>query len=136
MILNIFKSRSRCQTPIKNIQHHPKPQMRTQRTWIFFAPSNFKRAKIRNIGVSKTPDHIQIKIKMPTSSVLQIPRARTSVAQKVESSLLRTLLNLGCRGSTPDTSGLVSFLFKFQHSPFVRHPFINRDSLNKSAILK
>merc|ERR1712081_41766 len=32
---------------------------------MFFAPSKSERAKIRNIGVPKTSDHIQIKTKMP-----------------------------------------------------------------------
>ena len=35
-------------------------------TWMFFAPLELRRsAKIWTIGVSKTSDHIQIKIKMP-----------------------------------------------------------------------
>ena len=37
--VTIFKSRSKCQTPVRNLQHPPKPQMRTWRTWMFFAPS-------------------------------------------------------------------------------------------------
>merc|ERR1711954_409949 len=35
--VTISKSRSRCKTPVRNLQHPPKPQMRTQRTWLFFA---------------------------------------------------------------------------------------------------
>ena len=35
----ISKSRSRWQTPVRTIQHPPKPQNRTLRTWIFFASS-------------------------------------------------------------------------------------------------
>ena len=35
----ISKSKSRCQTPVRNIQCPPKLQMRTYRTWMFFAPS-------------------------------------------------------------------------------------------------
>ena len=37
--VTISKSRSRCQTPVRNLLHPPKPQMRTYRTWIYFAPS-------------------------------------------------------------------------------------------------
>merc|ERR1712081_95935 len=36
---------------------------------MFFAPSKSRqRAKIRNIGLPKTIDHIQINIRMPTPS--------------------------------------------------------------------
>merc|ERR1712082_51714 len=67
--VTISKLRSRCQTPVRNIQRPPKPQMRTLRTWMFFAPSKSrKRAKIWIMGVSKTSDYIQIKIKMPNPS--------------------------------------------------------------------
>ena len=69
MPVDISKSRSRCQTPVTKLQRHPKPEMMTQRTWMFFAPSKSRqRAKIWNISVSKTSDHIQIKIKMPNPS--------------------------------------------------------------------
>ena len=37
--MTISKSRSRCQTPVRNLQWPPKPQMRTKRTCMFFAPS-------------------------------------------------------------------------------------------------
>merc|ERR1711954_570750 len=41
----------------------------TERTWMFFAPSKSrKRFKIQIMGISKTSDHIQIKIKMPNPS--------------------------------------------------------------------
>merc|ERR1711954_441966 len=67
--VTISKSRTRCQTPVRNLQHPPKPQMRTLRTWMFFAPSKSRyRAKIWIKGISKTSDHIQIKIKMPNPS--------------------------------------------------------------------
>ena len=43
--------------------------MRTWRTWMLFAPSRSKlRAKIWNMGVSLTCDHIKIKIKMANPS--------------------------------------------------------------------
>ena len=37
--VTISKSWSRCQPPVRNLQCHPKPQMRTLRTWMFFASS-------------------------------------------------------------------------------------------------
>ena len=37
--VTMSKSRSRCRTPVRNLQYPPKPKMRTQRTWMFFAPS-------------------------------------------------------------------------------------------------
>ena len=36
----LFKYRSRCQTPVRNLQHPQKPHIRISRTWMFFAPSN------------------------------------------------------------------------------------------------
>ena len=36
--VTIAKSRSRCQTPVRNLQCAPKPQMRTQRTSILWTP--------------------------------------------------------------------------------------------------
>ena len=33
------KSRSRCETPVRDIQPPPKSQIRAKRTWMFFAPS-------------------------------------------------------------------------------------------------
>ena len=54
-----------CQEPLAS----SKLQNRTYRTRMFFAPSKSRhRVKIRIIGVSKTSDHIQIKLKMPNPS--------------------------------------------------------------------
>ena len=62
-------SQSRCQTQVRNFQHPPKPQIRTLRTWMFFAPSKSRKsAKIWNMSLQKSSDHIQIKIKMPNPS--------------------------------------------------------------------
>ena len=53
----------RYQTSVRNLQHSPKPQIRTQKTWIFFAPSTQgQRAKIGNMGVSQTRNYFQIKM--------------------------------------------------------------------------
>ena len=55
-----------CQSTVRNLQLPPKLQIRTHRTWMFFAPSKSKyRAKIWVMVVSKTCYHIQINIKMP-----------------------------------------------------------------------
>ena len=40
--VTISKSRSRCQTPVRNLQPPLKPQIRTQWTWMFFAPSKLR----------------------------------------------------------------------------------------------
>ena len=76
--VTISKSRSGCRTPVRNLQHPPKPQMRTWRTWMFFAPSNLGREpKFGSWFVSKTSDLIQIKIKIQNSSQdLQHPPKR------------------------------------------------------------
>ena len=37
--VTISKSRLRSQTSVRNLQRPPHPQVRTQRTWLFFAPS-------------------------------------------------------------------------------------------------
>merc|ERR1712081_76405 len=45
--VTISKSRSRCKIPVRNLQHPPKPQIRTLWTWLFFAHSKTReRAKI------------------------------------------------------------------------------------------
>ena len=50
---------------VRNLQCLPMPQIRTLRTWIFFAPSKSRqRAKVQNMGVANTSENIQIKIKM------------------------------------------------------------------------
>ena len=65
----ISKSRSWCQTIIWKLKHPWKPQIRTRRTWLFFASSKSRlRAKIWIIGILKTTDHIWIKIKMQNPS--------------------------------------------------------------------
>ena len=65
----ISVSKSRCQTQVRNLKHLPKPQIRTLSSWMFFAPLESRwRAKIQNVGVSKTSDHISVKIKMPNPS--------------------------------------------------------------------
>merc|ERR1712081_73018 len=38
-LVTISKSRSRCQTPVRNLHHPPKPQIKTSRTQMFSAPS-------------------------------------------------------------------------------------------------
>ena len=70
--------------PVRNLQHPPKPQFRNQRTWIFFAPSKSRlRAKILNMIVSNTIDHILIKIKMPGPSQ-ETPASSTAQNQDMD----------------------------------------------------
>ena len=78
--VTISISRSIYQPLVRNLQHPPNPQMRTLRTWMFFAPSKSRqRAAIKNMGLSKISDHIPSqdqdgKPQSGTSSVLQIPK--------------------------------------------------------------
>ena len=67
--VTISKPRQRYQTPVRNILHPPKPQIRISRTLIFFVPSKSRwRAKIWIMVVSTTSDLTQIKIKMSNPS--------------------------------------------------------------------
>ena len=51
------------------------------KTWMFFASSkSISTAKIQIMGVSKTSDHIQIKIKRP--NLIQEPPAPTKISNK------------------------------------------------------
>ena len=64
--VTISKSRSRYQTPVRSLQSQPKPLLRTLMTSMVFAPFKSRwEAKIWNMGISKTSDHIQIKIIVP-----------------------------------------------------------------------
>ena len=64
--VKIFKLQSRSQTQVRDLQHPPKPQMRT---WMFFAHSKSRqRVKIWIMSVSKTSDHLPIKMKVPNPS--------------------------------------------------------------------
>ena len=65
----ISKSTSKSQTPVRNLKHPPKPHIGMLRKLMVFAPSKSRyRTKIWNLGVSKTSDHIQIKMKIPNPS--------------------------------------------------------------------
>ena len=64
--LTISKSRSRCHTPVRNLQRPPNAYMRLKGHWCSLHPKKSRYiAKIWIMGVSKTRDHMQIKIKMP-----------------------------------------------------------------------
>ena len=64
-----IQTRSRCQTPVRNLQRPVKPQIRTLRTRMIFAPSKLRqRAKIWIIGVSQTSDQIHVQAKIPNHS--------------------------------------------------------------------
>ena len=63
-------SRSRWQTSVRNLQHPLNPQIRTSRTWMFFAPSKSRYwDKILNMFVSKTSGHIQTNILLPSPNL-------------------------------------------------------------------
>ena len=67
--VTISESIPGCQTPVRKLQHPPKPQIRTQRTWMIIAHSKSRqRAKIWSRGEPKTSDHIQINIRIQNSS--------------------------------------------------------------------
>ena len=57
-------------TKMPNPSQEPyKPQMKTSRTWMFFAPSKSrKRAKNQTKDVSKTTEFFKIKKKLPEPS--------------------------------------------------------------------
>ena len=61
--------------PVRNLQRPPKSQMRTYRTWMFFAPSKSRQeAKIQIMGISKTSDHFQTRSRCQTPVInLQHP---------------------------------------------------------------
>merc|ERR1712081_94219 len=78
--VTISKSRSRCQTQsgTSSILQSPKAGLKGHRCSLHL--QNKDRAKIWIIGVQKTSDHIQIKIKMPNPS--QEPPASSKVSNK------------------------------------------------------
>ena len=64
-----------------------KAQMMAQRTHMFFAPSKSRySAKIRIMGISKTSDHIKIKIKMqnPSQELLASSKAPNQDLNEME----------------------------------------------------
>ena len=72
-----------------------KPQIRTERIWMFFSPSKSRyRAKIHNKGKSKTSDYIQIKIKMPNLSQ-ESPASLKAPNQDFKDMDVLCTLNLG-----------------------------------------
>ena len=72
--MGISKTRDHIQIKIKMlnlIQDHPaitKSPNQDLKDMDVLCTINIKRAEIRNMGVSKTSDHIQINIKMPNRS--------------------------------------------------------------------
>ena len=76
--VTLSKSRSKCQSPVRNLQCPPKPQLRTQMTWMFFAPSisresqNSDHCCIKNQCLYPKKDQ-DVKPESGTSSVLQAP---------------------------------------------------------------
>ena len=76
----ISKSRSRCQTPARNLQHPPKSQMRTLRTWMFFAFKIKIESQYFDHGCTKdhwtyANQYQDAKPQSGTSRVLQSPKS-------------------------------------------------------------
>ena len=77
--VTISNPRSRSKTPVRNLQHPPKPPNRSQRTWVFFSSSKSRqRTKLQSVGLSKTSEHIKIKIKIQIPSQESRLRCQTS----------------------------------------------------------
>ena len=67
--VTIQKLRSKCQTPVRNLKHPPKPQSGPHEHRCSLHHEKLKyRAKIWKLEVSKTSNHIHIRIKMPNHS--------------------------------------------------------------------
>ena len=77
--VTISKSRSRCQTPIRNLQHPKKPQIRTLRTQMLFA-------SLKAIQKAKSSRPIsQSRSKCPTTvKNLQHPKKPQIMTQKTQ----------------------------------------------------
>ena len=74
-ILDVSKPNDHIQIKMKMPTPNQEPPVSSKapnedlRTWMFFATSKSRyRAKIRIMGISKTSDHIKIKIKIPNPS--------------------------------------------------------------------
>ena len=73
--MGLSKTNDHIQIKIEMLNPSQEPQASSKahkedvRTWMFLAPLKSRwRAKIQNMGVSKTSDHIQIIIKIPNPS--------------------------------------------------------------------
>ena len=79
--VTISKSRSRCQTPVRHLQHPLQPKIRTPSTWMIFIPSKSrKKVKIWSMGSIKHqwpyPNQDQnYKPQSGTSSIPQISKS-------------------------------------------------------------
>merc|ERR1711954_182275 len=74
----ISKLRSRCKTPVRDLKHPPKPQLSTQRTWMFFSPSKSRYSPNLDHGYVKDRGPYQDQDAKPpsgTSSFLNIHKA-------------------------------------------------------------
>ena len=81
---------SRWGIPVRNLQCPQKPQIRTLRTWMFFAPLKSRfRAKICNIDVSKTNEDLKdldvlYKFKMKVEPKFRILQYQRPVTIKIK----------------------------------------------------
>ena len=51
--VTISKSRSECQTPVRNIQPSPNLQIRTLKSWMFFGPSESSQSQNLELGCTE-----------------------------------------------------------------------------------
>merc|ERR1712081_67188 len=78
--VNIFKSRSRYQTPVRNLQCPPKPQMRTLKKWMFLHPQNQEREPKFRSWVYQRPVTIsksRSKFQTPVRNLKYPPKPQT-----------------------------------------------------------
>ena len=74
---------SRCETLVRNLPHPPKAKSRLERHGSSLHLKNLERAKFQNMVVSKTGDHIQIKIQLPN------PSHKPSTSSKTQTQALK-----------------------------------------------
>ena len=66
---NLLKLKSRSQTPIRSLQHHPQPQFKAIRTWGFFAPSHStSKTQLSNKDSEDFNKLTKIQVKIPNSN--------------------------------------------------------------------
>ena len=108
------------QWPYPNQEQDAKPQSEisketigTKLTWIFFAPSKSRwRAKIWIMCVSKTSDHIGIKIKMPYPS--QEPPSSKALNQDLRDMDVLCPFNIKIESQNSD-HGCIKYHWLFQN---------------------
>ena len=123
-ILTISKSRSRVQTPVRNLQCLPMPQIRSLRTWMFFAPSKSRqRAKVQNMVVAKTSENIQIKIKI--TNLIQEPPVSSNAQIRIQMTCLWEIIYDGPVMIWKKSKKSISSTSMWKSIPFQNYGFVN-----------